>query len=67
MADGTYDAYFTRALSPWDTVAGAAILMAAGGRFERWPHPGIDFELGCNAALDTPLRQRLSGALPQPG
>jgi myo-inositol-1(or 4)-monophosphatase len=32
-ADGTYDAYWERHLKPWDVAAGAAILMAAGGRW----------------------------------
>jgi myo-inositol-1(or 4)-monophosphatase len=32
VADGTYDAYWERALHAWDVVAGAAIVLAAGGR-----------------------------------
>ena len=32
VADGSYDAYWERRLSPWDVVAGSAILLAAGGR-----------------------------------
>ncbi len=31
VADGTYDAYWERKLSPWDTAAGAALVLAAGG------------------------------------
>ena len=64
VADGTYDAYLSRALSPWDTVAGAAILLAAGGIFEPMSHAGAAYELGCNTALSETLRQRLSEALP---
>lgn len=64
VADGTYDAYLTSALSPWDTSAGAAILVAAGGHFEPWAHAGQSYELGCNAALRDTLRQRLSEACP---
>jgi myo-inositol-1(or 4)-monophosphatase len=64
VADGTYDAYFTRALSPWDTVAGAAILLAAGGVFEPWTHAGTGYELGCNTALREAVRLRLSEAWP---
>ncbi len=67
VADGTYDAYFTRALSPWDTVAGVAILRAAGGVFEAWPHAGAVYELGSNAALRNALAERLSEALPAHG
>jgi len=32
VADGTYDAYWERRLHVWDVAAGAAILLAAGGR-----------------------------------
>ena len=61
VADGTYDAYFTRALSPWDTCAGAALLMAAGGSWEPWEAPGRSYELGTNAALRDALAARLAG------
>lgn len=62
VADGSYDAYFTRALSAWDTTAGAAILLAAGGRWEPWPQAGQAYELGCNAALYGALTERLADA-----
>jgi myo-inositol-1(or 4)-monophosphatase len=32
VADGTYDAYWERRLSAWDSAAGAALVLAAGGR-----------------------------------
>jgi len=32
VADGTYDGYWERKLSPWDIVAGSAIALAAGAR-----------------------------------
>jgi myo-inositol-1(or 4)-monophosphatase len=32
VADGSYDAYWERKLNPWDLSAGAAIVLAAGGR-----------------------------------
>jgi myo-inositol-1(or 4)-monophosphatase len=67
VADGTYDAYFTHALSPWDTAAGAAILMAAGGTFEAWSNGTLPCELGCNAALHGTISERLSEALPRHG
>ncbi|HWO11269.1 MAG TPA: inositol monophosphatase [Polyangiaceae bacterium] len=60
VADGTYDAYFTHALSPWDTVAGAAIVMAAGGTFERWEHASGSYEIACAPALRSVLLERLS-------
>jgi myo-inositol-1(or 4)-monophosphatase len=62
VADGTYDAYLTRALSPWDTCAGAAILLAAGGRWQPWSEPGGAYELGCNATLYDALVLRLRDA-----
>src|SRR5690606_20719145 len=62
VADGTYDAYFTHALSPWDTVAGAAILLAAGGSWEPVATGSLHCELGCNSALRAALLSRLVGA-----
>lgn len=62
VADGTYDAYFTHALSLWDTAAGAAILIAAGGSFEPLVGANLPCELGCNTALREPLLARLSEA-----
>jgi myo-inositol-1(or 4)-monophosphatase len=62
VADGTYDAYFTRALSPWDTCAGAAILLGAGGRWQPWTSPEGAYEFGSNAALHDVLAARLAHA-----
>ena len=59
VADGTYDAYLTRALSPWDTCAGAAILLAAGGRWQPWSESGGAYELGCNTSIYDGLVERL--------
>jgi len=59
VADGTYDIYLTRALSPWDTCAGAAILLAAGGRWQPWADAGGAYELGCNAAIYAGLVSQL--------
>jgi myo-inositol-1(or 4)-monophosphatase len=62
VADGTYDAYVTRALSPWDTCAGASILLAAGGRWQTWQSEGRAYEIGCNSALFPELEARLRQA-----
>jgi myo-inositol-1(or 4)-monophosphatase len=62
VADGTYDAYLTRLLSPWDTCAGAAILLAAGGRWQPWSESSGAYELGCNSSLHALLVARLSDA-----
>ena len=32
VADGTYDAFWERHLHAWDLTAGAAVVLAAGGR-----------------------------------
>ncbi|HTB73891.1 MAG TPA: inositol monophosphatase family protein, partial [Polyangiaceae bacterium] len=32
VADGTYDGYWEQKLKPWDMAAGAALVLAAGGR-----------------------------------
>jgi myo-inositol-1(or 4)-monophosphatase len=67
VADGTYDVYLTRALSPWDTCAGAAILAAAGGRFEVFEHAGRSYELGTNATLHDAFVAQLSPTSPSQG
>ena len=35
VADGTYDGYWEKKLAPWDCAAGAALVVAAGGRHLR--------------------------------
>jgi myo-inositol-1(or 4)-monophosphatase len=67
VADGTYDVYLTRALSPWDTCAGAAILLAAGGRWQPWNTSGRAYELGTNAALHESFVARLAQTHPHQG
>jgi len=66
VADGTYDAYVTRALSPWDTCAGAAILLAAGGRWEPWSDGVGAYEFGCNSGLHAHVLERLSSSSGSP-
>lgn len=56
VGDGTYDAYWMRRLSPWDTAAGVAVVLAAGGR---WTHLGEGDEahdVASNGVIDTELR-----------
>jgi myo-inositol-1(or 4)-monophosphatase len=36
VADGTYDGYWEKKLSPWDIAGGSAIVRAAGGRVTSW-------------------------------
>jgi myo-inositol-1(or 4)-monophosphatase len=46
VADGTYDAYWERRLAPWDMAAGAALLLAAGGRITSLTGAACDFSRG---------------------
>jgi myo-inositol-1(or 4)-monophosphatase len=36
VADGTYDGYWEKKLAPWDCAAGAALVVAAGGRISNY-------------------------------
>jgi myo-inositol-1(or 4)-monophosphatase len=46
VADGTYDAYWERTLHAWDTVAGSAIVLAAGGKVTCLEGSDVDHHLG---------------------
>ena len=46
VADGTYDAYWERRLAPWDIAAGAALVLAAGGRISSLTGGACDFTRG---------------------
>jgi myo-inositol-1(or 4)-monophosphatase len=46
VADGTYDAYWERRLSPWDTIAGAALVLAAGGKLTSLVGEPVDYSVG---------------------
>jgi myo-inositol-1(or 4)-monophosphatase len=46
VADGTYDAFWERRLSPWDTVGGAALVLAAGGKVTSLVGGPVDYERG---------------------
>lgn len=51
VADGTYDVYWSPALNPWDICAGGAILLGAGGHWQRRGAPGPLMDLGCGQSL----------------
>jgi myo-inositol-1(or 4)-monophosphatase len=36
VADGTYDGYWEQKVKPWDMAAGAALVIAAGGRMTNY-------------------------------
>jgi myo-inositol-1(or 4)-monophosphatase len=46
VADGTYDAYWEFMLQPWDMAAGAALVLAAGGRASGFAGTDIDVRSG---------------------
>jgi myo-inositol-1(or 4)-monophosphatase len=51
VADGTYDVYWSPALNPWDICAGGALLLGAGGHWQRRGAPGPLTDLGCSQRL----------------
>ncbi len=56
VADGTYEAYWQRQLSPWDTAAGAAIVLGAGGRWRLLAEGQPEAqEFGTNGPIEAPL------------
>jgi myo-inositol-1(or 4)-monophosphatase len=59
VADGTYDAFWERRLSAWDTAAGAALVLAAGGQISDLTGAGYDlthgYLLASNARVHTDL------------
>jgi myo-inositol-1(or 4)-monophosphatase len=46
VADGTFDAYWERRLHPWDLMAGAALVLAAGGRITHIDGGPVDLRKG---------------------
>jgi myo-inositol-1(or 4)-monophosphatase len=46
VADGTFDAYWERMLHPWDLMAGAALVLAAGGRITHIDGGPADYRKG---------------------
>jgi len=46
VADGTYDAYWERRLNAWDLAAGAAVVLAAGGKLTSLDGGPVDLSIG---------------------
>ena len=63
VADGTYDAYWERRLSPWDLTAGAAIVVAAGGRISDFGGGAPRLESGQIVASNARVHDALLGLL----
>lgn len=73
VADGTYDAYWEFLLQPWDMAAGAALVLAAGGRVTAVDGGALDVRTGAclasNGVIHTPLAElvlRARGGRPVP-
>ena len=63
VGDGTYDGYWERKLRPWDLAAGAAIVMAAGGRISRYDGGPADVATGHLVATNGKIHEALIAAL----
>lgn len=59
VADGTYDAYWERRLSPWDVAAGAALVLAAGGQLSDLRGGSYDLNHGYVLASNAHLHAAL--------
>jgi myo-inositol-1(or 4)-monophosphatase len=67
VADGTYDAYWERRLSAWDTAAGAALVLAAGGRVTSLLGAAADLSVGYLLASNGGVHDELLQLLAQDG
>jgi myo-inositol-1(or 4)-monophosphatase len=59
VADGTYDGYWEKKLFPWDCAAGAAIVVAAGGRISDYGGHAADVTGGQLLATNGAIHQAL--------
>jgi myo-inositol-1(or 4)-monophosphatase len=63
VADGTYDGYWEKKLAPWDCVAGAAIVLAAGGRVSDYGGGAADLLSGQLLATNGAIHDSLVAEL----
>jgi myo-inositol-1(or 4)-monophosphatase len=63
VADGTYEAFWERRLHVWDTVAAAAIVLAAGGRVTSLTGGAADYHVGHLAASNGLVHDELLQAV----
>ncbi|MDH5672006.1 MAG: inositol monophosphatase [Myxococcales bacterium] len=62
-ADGTFDGYWERLLSPWDTAAGAAIALGAGALVTNLQGGPVDLSIGHLAVANPGLHPALLSLL----
>jgi myo-inositol-1(or 4)-monophosphatase len=67
VADGTYDAYWERRLSAWDVAAGAALVLAAGGKLSSLTGGPYDLERGYILASNPHIHAALVPLLERDG
>lgn len=65
VADGTYEAYWERKLNAWDTAAGAAIVLAAGGRLTDLRGADADLSAGHILASNGHVHEAVLALLPE--
>jgi myo-inositol-1(or 4)-monophosphatase len=63
VADGTYDGYWEQKLKPWDAAAGAAVVLAAGGRVSDYVGRGVDLMAGHVVATNGRIHDMLVAEL----
>ncbi len=63
VADGTYDGYWETKLAPWDCAAGAALVVAAGGRISNYAGGSADVIAGQLLATNGAIHDALVGEL----
>jgi myo-inositol-1(or 4)-monophosphatase len=68
VAAGRFDGYWERGLSPWDMVAGLALILEAGGTISSYEGTSVDIPSGrvlaTNGVLHTVISQELSKIQP---
>jgi myo-inositol-1(or 4)-monophosphatase len=68
VADGTYEGYWERKLSPWDIAGGSAIVLAAGGRVTDYDAKNVFLSTGhlvaTNGSIHGALLAELASVVP---
>ena len=63
VADGTYDGYWEQKLKPWDVAAGAAVVLAGGGRLSDYRGGVANLAAGQLVATNGRIHDELVGEL----